>query len=245
MILLGLLALTGALADSKVGARLRPPAPPAPTASLAGIDRITVTAGTGHIQVIAEDRPDLSVTLHGSDPGQVAATLTPQGTQLEIHIKSPWWHRVRFNDNAYVVIHLPQTYHQSLSVNATQGRLLIAGPATLETLSLTLQTGLVEIRNVTAATDLRLVTGQLDLAHFTGPLQARLTTGKLTAQFDGLTGPVTVQQTRGQLTLDLPAGAGYTLDAQVKTGALHNDLPANDGPHPVTLRLDTGTITIK
>ncbi|HWI61974.1 MAG TPA: hypothetical protein VNT75_09060, partial [Symbiobacteriaceae bacterium] len=110
MLLLGLFLVTGAAVDSKVGDWFRNPGPTAVSASMAGIDRVSVRANAVMIRVSAEDRPDLSVTVQGGTPGAVKAEFIRQGAELHVNLKQPWWHNPYMSEPATVEVHLPASF---------------------------------------------------------------------------------------------------------------------------------------
>lgn len=285
LILLGAVVLSGAVADSKVGGWLRAPNPDVLSASLAGVDRVSVRANTGYVRVTAEDRPDLAVSVHGSHSGWVDAQLVLQGSELLVRVRAPWWHRPRNTEPIRVEVRLPEAFRESLALDVGEGSLTVRGaspdrPATWQALDLKVRTGKAEVQHVRTGrltfngqtgafltewvgageAELRLVTGRLSLAHFAGALRAHLTSGSLEAQFATLRGPVTVEQVQGRLLLDMPAGAGFILNAGVDTGVIRNELPLESrsssapnrlsgthgaGTHAVDLRLGRGEIIVR
>ncbi len=285
MILLGGFFLVGAIADSTVGGWLRTASPSAMTASLTDIDRVSIRADIGQVRVATEDRPDLLVTVHGSDPGRVNVEFARQDGELQVRVSPPWWHRPRLSEPTPVEIRLPESFDQVLNLQVGTGSLAISGaspdrPATLKVLDLDVRVGKVEIRHVRVRSlnyngqtgslstewvqaeeaGLRLISGMIDLTHFVGALQVQLTSGSLEAQFDALSGAVSINQVTGKLVLGLPADAGFTVDARVGRGMIRSELPGADPPgpgrpalrlthgagtHAVDLRVETGYIIIR
>lgn len=270
LVLIGAVVLAGATADSRVGGWLRAPNPPAVTAALAGVDRVAIVADRVEIQVAAGDRPDVTVTVQGSHSGWVKPKLIRQGSELRVVVRAPWWHRSYNRQPIYAEVRLPESYAETVAVEVGEGILAVSGPSAdrpfhLKSLDLTVRTARVEIRHLrlgklayggqtgafsaervqAGAADLRLVTGKIGLAHFSGALQARLTTGLLEAQFDALTGGVRADLVSGKVVLELPAEAGWKLDASVGRGFIRSDLlPAGKpGPGPATLRTSRGAGT--
>jgi lia operon protein LiaG len=261
MMLLGLVTLGAAVADSKVGAWLRDPGPAAVSAPVDGIDRVSVRANTGLIRIATADRPDLGVTLNGGNPGTVKVDFVRQGSELQVRLSSPWWHSPYFSEMTAVEVWLPQSLALSaLDVNVRTGKVEVY-QVSAERLIYNGQTGVFAAMGVQAKeADLRLITGKVELTHHTGGLRASLTKGELLAQFDVLSGPVDVDQTTGQLSLDLPADADAALDALVSRGSLSSSLPLDvtsaagrvplrgilgAGTHGVNLRVGTGSIIIR
>jgi lia operon protein LiaG len=255
MLLLGVIVLTGAIADSKVGGWLRAPNPPAVTAPLTGIGRVSVRADKMSVQIAGEDRPDVAVTVHGTHSGWVKPELIRSGDELEVRVEGPWWHRADSLETISVEIRLPETL-KALDVRMRTGKVTLS-ELRVDQLSYDGQTGFLSAGGVQVGeADLQLVTGKIDLAHFAGAVRVRLTTGSFGAQFDALSGPVTVDQVTGQLELKLPAGAGATLTASAGRGAVRSDLPLEGsgsslhgtigtGTYPVDLHVGTGEITIR
>ncbi|HYG57400.1 MAG TPA: DUF4097 family beta strand repeat-containing protein [Symbiobacteriaceae bacterium] len=257
MMLLGAVVLAAAILDSRLGAWLWTAPPASWSAPMDGIDRVSVRAGSGQVLVTTDERPDLAVTADG--PVNVA--FKQNGSELQVRVSTPWWHRPRASEPTFLAISLPKTVTlKAFDLEIRTGMVEIQ-PMQVGAFHYRGQTGSLSMEGVQAnEANLRLVTGKIGLTGFVGSLRTEITSGVLEAQFDALSGPVTVNQVTGKTVLDLPAEAGFTVDAQVRRGLIEDALPLTgtsgsgqkvlrgtkgDGTHAVALRVETGIITLR
>lgn len=250
MLLLGVLLIGQAVADSAVGDWLLASPSPSFSIPISDIDRVFITSGSGEVRIHVEDRQDLAVSMQGPGADRAALRLDRRGSELRIRAARPWWTWPPWSDQAVLEVRLPGAFDGALGTQVRSGALVISGPpaggTSLRALELELRSGWVELTDLAAgALSLTVRSGQLSaegvtagearlhqasgavrLDRFSGPLEAQLSSGNLSVDFASLPGPVRVDQSSGRLLLDLPAGAGFELDVRVRSGSFESDLPA-------------------
>jgi hypothetical protein len=77
--------------------------------------------------------------------------------------------------------------------------------------------------------DLGSTSGRINVGGLTGDLSARTVSGDLRLDWKAFSGSIDVSSTSGSVTLGIPAGSGFALDAGSTSGRITSD-------HPVTVR---------
>lgn len=120
----------------------------------------------------------------------------------------------------------------------------VTGGATLST-----RTGAVRVRDVTGALHCRTRTGAIHAVDCDGPFDLETTTGVVEYRGD-ITGDGTIDVRTGRITLAVPRGASFFIDASAERGSVRSDLDVDDLREPkadaptVRLHSRTGSIRI-
>ena len=70
-----------------------------------------------------------------------------------------------------------------------------------------------------------LSSGNLEINHYTGAFNADVSSGKLLLQIDKLNNPIDIDLSSGNVDLDLPDNANFTLDGEVSSGNISSKFP--------------------
>lgn len=281
-ILLGVMVFISALANSGVGRWFTLGNEATEAVSSRGIHRIEVRGSALDLRILPGDREEVSAVLRGGRKD--ALSVTRSGDTVSISVGKRWFHWIFMGDRLRLDLHIPRHYAHSLILDVDSGDVQFHGPSknrpmVLEELELELDSGDVELSHLKAGrirhrswsgnvnarhvsaeeADWRLTSGNLRLRNYSGSLGVKMTSGDLEVQMDRLAGPVEATLTSGDVSLDLPRGAGFTLDAGVTSGDIHVDFPMRmverrerrvsgshgSGEHPIRLRTTSGDIRIR
>jgi hypothetical protein len=144
------------------------------------------------------------------------------------------------------------------------GTLTAAVPAG-EPVEASSQTGDLRAANLTGPVQLRSATGDIRGAGLSGPLQLASTTGDITAgqlssptvkvqdqagdvtlSFTRLPTRVTISDQSGDITVRVPAGVAYNVEASSQGGSLDVDVPeSSSSPHVLVLQDQGGDIAVE
>ncbi|MGI6126490.1 MAG: DUF4097 domain-containing protein [Planifilum sp.] len=281
-ILLGGLVLYGALTNSVVGRWLTFGNAATDAVSLDGVERIEIRGAALDLRIIPEQREDVSAALRGGRKNVLS--LNRNGDTLSISVGKEWYQWFFSRHRYRLEVRIPWDYEHRLAIDVDAGDIRFHGPSVnrpmaLEELELELDagevylshlqveriqhrswSGNVEAGYVTAEeADWHVTSGNLRLKNYSGSLGVEMVSGDVRIQMDDLSGPVDTAITSGDLRLDLPKDAGFTLDAKATSGEIHVDFPMRvvkkdlqsisgshgSGKYPIRLRTTSGDIRIE
>ncbi len=143
-------------------------------------------------------------------------------------------------------LNLDITLPAALAAEVSSGPGQIAGSGLAGRLALTTDAGAIDLTGPRGPLVLHTSSGQIDVKDARpAAFEARTEQGEVRATF--ATAPATTDVTTGQggVDLTLPPHAGYSIQAQSKTGTPHIALPwKRDGKHTVTVHTNEGGVEI-
>lgn len=282
LMICGLCIFTGSVANSSVGGWFSDRERYVKEFPGDGIESIEINA-TADIHIIPHQQKNIKTVVDGKGAADMDVTIRRQGEELYISADPKWYHWL-FRNKPELKVYVPESYKQHMNIHSIAGDVrfygaspgqrmklrefevdITAGNVDLQNLQVDdLQysnlAGDLRIQRVTAkAADIYSGSGDVKLDHFTGSFRASLPLGKLTGQIDSLTGEIRAKMTSGEMALDLPPDADFTLRARVTSGEIECGLPCQKvnkewettatatngkGKHAVTLDSVSGHIRV-
>ncbi len=213
------------------------------------VDLIEVNISSVSTTIIPENRKDVKAVYNGKEK----LTVREMGDTIEVSIKHKGFGLVNwspFSEKKKLKIYIPEDYHRNMKISLGSGNVSFTGqsknkPVKLEELTLNIgsgnmnlknmiinrfeqnvASGNVEINSLTTETgSFDLSSGSLDVKEYTGAIQASVSSGELNFQVDKLTDSIDIEVSSGDVGLDLPNNADFTLDGDVNSGEITCDLP--------------------
>ncbi len=237
------------------------------------IDQIDIDVSSISTNIISENRNSIKADLDGN--GRV--TVDRNGNRITVSAKGTWFNWFNFVNKTKLTIYIPKDYHRNMKINLGSGNLTFSGQK-LDELLLDIGSGNVELKNLevnqlkhdgssgnveidsltTKSGSFDISSGSLDIKRYSGAIDAQLSSGKLDLQMDKLTNSVDIEVSSGQVRLDLPDRADFTLNGKTSSGSISCDYPLNSkginnktingrhgsGKHKINLTVSSGSIKI-
>jgi lia operon protein LiaG len=213
------------------------------------IDVIDVDISSVSTTIIPENRKNVKAVYNGKD----RLTVREHGDTIEVSVKRKgfWWFDWSpFSEKKKLKIYIPEDYHRNMRINLGSGNVNFSGqsktnPIKLNELNLDIGSGNMNLKNMivnhfkqnvasgnveihslqTETGSFDVSSGSLDMTEYTGPIQAEVSSGEVNFQVDQLTDSIDVKVSSGDVGLDLPNNADFTLDGDVSSGEITCDLP--------------------
>jgi lia operon protein LiaG len=245
------------------------------------IDMIEIDVSGVSTTIIPESREDLKADLDGK--GKL--TVKRHGDKVEVSVKQKWkwlgW--FSFNNKTRLNIYIPEDYDRNMAINLGSGNLNFSGhsknePMKLDELILDIGSGNVNLKNLsvkhfkhngssgnvdvdsltTETGSFDVSSGSLNVKHYIGAIKAELSSGNLNVQMDELTDSVDIEVSSGEVDLNLPTDADFTLNGKTSSGNITCDFPLTSkkignknikgthgsGEHHIDLTVSSGNINI-
>nr|WP_236619600.1 DUF4097 family beta strand repeat-containing protein [Bacillus sp. 1NLA3E] len=243
------------------------------------INQIDIDVSSVSTNIIPENRNNIKADLNGK--GKVI--INRNGNKITVSAKVNWFDWFNFSNKAKLNIYIPEDYHRNMRINLGSGNLTFSGhsqnkPMKLDELSLDIGSGNVELKNLevnqlihdeasgnvavssltTKSGSFDISSGSLDIKHYSGAIDAQLSSGRLDLQIDKLKDSVDIEVSSGQVQLDLPNQADFTLNGKASSGTISCDFPLNSkeintktingkhgsGKNKINLTVSSGSIKI-
>lgn len=214
------------------------------------IDSIELQTTSMPTTILPEDREDILIDYDGKG----TVDINQKGDSIEIDVKGPRFNFFSFNRNADLKIYIPKDFNRSMDITVGSGSLEFSGPSKknpmkLDELELNIGSGKMEIRNVIANAlelngssgiinldsiqvtkgDFEMSSGKMNISHYIGALEAEISSGKMNIQIDELNGHSSLKASSGQINLDLPDDADFTLRGKTSSGRINSEFELTDG----------------
>jgi lia operon protein LiaG len=246
------------------------------------IEQIEIDVASLSTTIIPENRNSVKAELKGK--GQLI--VDKNGDKIVVKVKRPWgsWFSLfNFSKNPRLTIYVPEDYDRNMNIDLGSGNLKFSGPSKqqpmkLDELIVDIGSGNLELRNL-EVTQLKhdgssgnvvidsikakngtfdVSSGNLVINHYQGAVKADLSSGNLDLQMDKLTDSIDIDVSSGNVHLDLPDNADFTLRGDVGSGKITSDFPLTSknlnskniqgkhgsGKYPINLDVSSGTIKI-
>jgi lia operon protein LiaG len=239
---------------------------------------ITLNLSGVNAEIVPKDRANLQTELKGS--GNV--TVQQRGDNITVTYHRKWYEWFSFFNRTKLTIYIPQSYQHNMELAIGSGNLDFIGqasnPMKLDHLSVILGSGNLHLKNLvvnhledrcasgnnnierikTKDGSFEVSSGNVIVKHFQGPLKTRLSSGNFKAQLDQLKNPVDVEVSSGNVQLDLPQDADFTLNGKISSGIISSDFPLKNekrdshtlqgthgsGKYDVNLSVSSGRIKV-
>ncbi|WP_335569053.1 LiaG family protein [Neobacillus vireti] len=239
------------------------------------IDSIEINVGSVRTTIIPEDRNDVEAVLTGKG----SLTVKKTGNRLLVETKKEMFNWFSFSGKRQLKVYIPKDFNRNMNIQIGSGSLDFSGKSMkLNKLSLDIgsgnvnldqlevdefthdgSSGNVEIDTLTTKTGtFDLSSGNLDIKHYTGSLNADVSSGKFSVQMDKLNDSIDIDLSSGNVNLDLPDNADFTLNGNVSSGNISSEFPLTttnsdkkslkgthgSGKHKIDISVSSGTVTI-
>lgn len=208
-------------------------------------EMITINVSGVNAEIVPEKRNNLQTELKGT--GNV--TVQQRGDNITVSYHRKWFEGFSFFHKTKLTIYVPENYHHNMQLAIGSGNLDFIGQASysmkLDQLSIILGSGNLHLKNLivnhlddrcasgnnnieritTKDGSFEVSSGNVTVKHYQGSLKTRLSSGYFKAQFDQLKNPVDVEVSSGNVQLDLPDDADFTLNGKISSGLISNDFP--------------------
>lgn len=210
---------------------------------------IKVEVSSVSTTIIPEDRSNLKAVYNGKQQLKVREN----GSQVEVEVKEKgfnWFNFGIFGNKNKLEIYIPEGYDQNMIIYVGSGNVTFSGksakhPMKLEEFAIDIGSGNMNLKNLvvnnfkydggsgnvkidsltTKTGTVDVASGNLNIKHYSGALEADISSGRLNIQMDQLIGPIKMDVSSGNVGLDLPDDANFTLNADVSSGNISCDFP--------------------
>ena len=244
------------------------------------IDMIKINVGSIKTNIIPEKRDTVKAELDGK--GSVA--VKTNGNTIHVEYERNWLSGFSFfNFNSELNIYIPENFDHNIDIDSGSGYLTFIGksekqPMKLKTLSIDMSSGKTDIKNINveeyvldgssgmiSIDGLVAKTGTIDMSsglinikNYEGKLKAEVSSGKLDVQVNKLTDDIELHASSGQIKLDLPDNADFTLQGRYSSGLIRSKFSLKDqiqeksrldgvsgtGKHLVKVTVSSGMVDI-
>ncbi|WP_223820906.1 DUF4097 domain-containing protein [Bacillus sp. S3] len=213
---------------------------------------IKVDVSSVSTTIIPEDRSNLKAVYNGKQTLKV----TEMGDTVEVSVKSKgfnWFNWFTFSEKSQLKIYIPKDYDRNMVIDLGSGNLHLSGqskekPLKLDEVTVDIGSGNMTFRNLivnqwkqdvgsgnveidslkTETGTFDLSSGNLEIKHYTGAIEADVSSGRLTLQMDQLKNSVKIDVSSGNVGLDLPDNADFTLNGDISSGNISSDFPLTE-----------------
>lgn len=207
---------------------------------------ISVESSSADIEIIPEDREDISVVLHTYERGP--KLTVSDGKTVHIEAKSERWKffQVSFNNSPRLTIYVPEDYDQSMEIENSSGDLEL-NELTLDDLDIDLSSGDIRSKKLninngsiysssgdiimkdinSAKLDIHSSSGDLKLEDFIGELEGDTSSGDVHITYKEVNSDIKYTTQSGDITVDFngePIDANFDLDCSSGNVSMNFDL---------------------
>ncbi|MEH7251540.1 DUF4097 domain-containing protein [Neobacillus niacini] len=239
------------------------------------IDTIEINVGSVQTTIIPGDRNDVEAVLTGKG----SLIVKEDGNSLVVEMQRKMFNWFSFSEKRQLKIYIPEDYNRNMNIQIGSGSLNFSGESMkLNKLSLDIgsgnvnldhlevaefthdgSSGNVKIDTLTTKTGtFDLSSGNLDIKHYSGAVNADVSSGKFSVQMDNLEGPIEIDLSSGNVNLDLPDNADFSLNGHVSSGDIKSEFPLTttssdkkslkgthgSGKHKIDISVSSGDIDI-
>ncbi|PLR82914.1 hypothetical protein CVD25_10640 [Bacillus canaveralius] len=243
------------------------------------IDLIEIDVSSLDAVVIPEERDNVKAVLDGK--GKV--TVKERGDKITVDYDRKWYQGFGFFNTPTLAVYIPENYKEDMNIDIGSGTFNYDGgsagnPAKLNHLSLHMGSGDVNIMNLDVKEYVQDVgsgsvvietltaekgvfnvsSGDTMLSNYSGQLNADVSSGELIVQMAKLNDAINIDVSSGDVSLDLPADADFSLKGQVSSGDIYSDFDLKNqntskklmegtygsGKHEINLNVSSGQINV-
>lgn len=244
------------------------------------INTLEFDVSSARTNIIPENRDSVRAELSGK--GKV--TLDKNGDSIKVEYKRGLFNGFNFfNKTPKLNIYIPEDYKKEVDIGVSSGFVSLSGqsekkPLELEKLKIDMSSGKVDLKNIVTEEfehdgssgmldadtliagegSIDMSSGKIKLRHYEGKLKGEVSSGQLDIQLDKLTDEVNLQASSGQIKLDLPDDANFTLNGKSSSGYIDCNLPLKNqitekgeikgvfgtGEHKIKVSVSSGHVKI-
>ncbi|WML38311.1 DUF4097 family beta strand repeat-containing protein [Neobacillus sp. OS1-2] len=213
------------------------------------IQTIKVDVSSVSTTIIPEDRTNLKAVYNGKQLLKVAEN----GDTVEVSVRSKGFHFfdwTPFTEKSKLKIYIPQDFDRNMTIDLGSGNVNFSGqskekPMKLNEVTIDIGSGNMDFKNLiakrwsqdigsgnvkidslkTETGTFDLSSGNMDIKHYIGAVEADVSSGRLNIQMDKLADSIKMDVSSGNVGLDLPDHADFTLSSDVSSGTISCDFP--------------------
>jgi lia operon protein LiaG len=245
-------------------------------ASAQRVTQIEVNVSGVETTIIQEERDTVEAILDGK--GEVS--VKKKGSTIKIDYKRKWPQWFGGFEKTELSIYIPLNYDKDLDINLGSGGFEFAGnePIKLRDVSLDMSSGDIMLGDLqvrefelngasgelfisslnAGEADLEISSGSTVIDSLEGRLEAGIASGELDIRMKKLTAPIALDVSSGDVQLDLPDNASFTLDAHYSSGDIRTDFTMDEkevkdsriigtnkeGAHEIKIDVSSGDVRI-
>jgi lia operon protein LiaG len=213
------------------------------------IDKIELFLESGETEIIPTDDNELKVDIDGK--GKLM--LKEKGDTIEVEVKHKWYQWIAFNRKSDVTVYVPKEYDRNMEIELGSGEAVFNGgsqsePMQLDELLVKMGSGDMELAHFetnvfrhngssgdftvnhlkTKDGKVTLSSGDMEISNYEGPLNGGVSSGGLSIMMKKMAGDIDLDVSSGEVNLDLPDDAGFTLDGRVSSGEVSTNFSLTD-----------------
>ncbi|MGR3766536.1 LiaG family protein [Rossellomorea sp. NS-SX7] len=243
------------------------------------VDSIELLLESGETEIIPADGNEVKVEIDGK--GKL--TLKEKGNTIEVEVKHKWYQWIAFNRKSDITVYIPKDYDRNMNIELGSGEVIFTGgstskPMKLDTFTVRMGSGDIELANFdtevfdhkgssgdltienlsTKNGKVDLSSGDVEISNYEGPLSGDVSSGDVTVMMKSLTGDIDFDVSSGEVNLDLPDDASFTLDGRASSGDVSSNFPlknrkeedgdlsgtAGNGKYQVKASVSSGSVDI-
>lgn len=212
------------------------------------IENISIDISSVATTIVPEDRDDVRAELKGKG----TVSVSKRGNDIEVSVKRKgfFWFNWFELDKTALTIYIPENYNKNMGIELGSGEITFKGDSIqdrmqLEKLSVDIgsgsmvlknmdvtvleqhiSSGEVEINSLSAETGtFEVSSGSVNVQNYSGKLDADVSSGELEIQMDELKDSISLNVSSGDIELDLPDDAEFTLNGKTGNGEISCDFP--------------------
>lgn len=232
------------------------------TENIDGIKNINVSAPIARVNIISEDREDISIHYYGEVPPSLNTSLDTKkrGDKLDIKINISNKSKVNWDNNMklYLDIIVPNSYNENLKVNADLGDIRLES-LELSQLNIQADLGNVKMDNIKAnKMDIDCDLGNIIGNNISGNANVNADLGNIELDYADFDYDLIAVSNLGSISITIPKNSNFNLDAKSDLGTVKTDFPVTsnevsktrlkgtvgNGGKDVKLNVDLGSIRI-
>ena len=231
------------------------------TENIDGIKNINVSAPIARVNIISEDREDISIHYYGEIPPSLNTSLDTKKLRDKLDIQISISNRPKINNNnlkLYLDILVPNSYNENLKVNADLGDIRLEN---LELYQLNIQADLgnVKMDNIKAnKMDIDCDLGNIIGNNIRGNANVNADLGNIELDYADFDYDLIAVSNLGSISITIPKNSNFNLDAKSDLGTVKTDFPVTsnevsktrlkgtvgNGGKDVKLNVDLGSIKV-
>lgn len=211
-------------------------------------EKIYIDISSVETVIVPEDRDDVRAELKGKGTVKV----DKHGDEIEVAVKRKGF--FLFNwfemDKTKLTVYIPEDYEKNMAIELGSGDVVFKGhssdsPMKLKNLAIDIGSGSMVLENLDVETlahqsssgeaefnsiaagsgSFEVSSGSVHVKSYSGKLEADVSSGELEIQMERLTDDINLNVSSGDLELDLPDDADFSLNGKKSSGDISSDFP--------------------
>ncbi|GAM14124.1 LiaG family protein [Mesobacillus selenatarsenatis] len=211
-------------------------------------ENISIDISSVETMIVAEDRDDVRAELKGKGTVKV----DKHGDEIEVAVKRKgfFWFNWFEMDKTSLTVYIPEDYEKNMQIKLGSGEVVFKGdsihsPMKLKNLAIEIGSGSMVLENldveslehqsssgeaefntvVAESGSFEVSSGSVHVKNYSGKLKADVSSGELEIQMKRLTDDVNLNVSSGDIELDLPDDADFTLNGKISSGDISSQFP--------------------